>query len=112
MIWHNGIMIDRKNRTITHNFHTEDFSLYQYRGKYVGSYRFEAVERLIMQPASCADLYNMFFGHLECGGPEVGPHIFQIRFSQWRPVFKRLSLRLRREKTSGLLHYSLVPHVT
>lgn len=112
MIRYNGIAIDRGNRTITHAYHTEHFPWREKsKREYVPGYKFKTFCDLILGEFSRAELFERTYGDCENGGPNFGLYTFDVRFSQWRPVFKRLQLRLNRCKTAGLVRFKLVPDV-
>ena len=112
MIWHNGIMIDRKNRSIEHDYHTEHFPLREKSAReYAPNSRFECLCHLILQPHSRGDLYERIYGDHPEGGPDMGIYIWDVRFQQWKPAIKRLSLQLIRWKRAGIMFFQLVPHV-
>jgi hypothetical protein len=103
MVRHNGIEIDPGERSIRHRgrkwtTHTKNSQVYR------------GLEALIIGGGlSTAQLFWIVFGHDSDGGPIEGPHIFHIRFQQWRTIFERLDLELQKTKISGVSFYQLVP---
>jgi hypothetical protein len=99
----NGIEIDPATCAIRH------------RGREWKTWRknsqvFLTIEALIIGGGmSTAQLFWRVFGHDPDGGPMEGPHIFHIRFNQWRPIFEKLDLELRMVKLAGVAFYQLVP---
>lgn len=112
MIWHNGIMIDRKRMAITHNFNTIRPDPREATNSFTaGGYQFRVLERLILQPSSTQELFDFIFDVCPDGGPIVGRHLFLVRFAQWRPMLKKAQLDLVSNKRSGTVYYEIVPNV-
>lgn len=108
MIFHNGIAIDRKTHTITHNFNSRHFT-----GKYNGGRQlmFRTWEAMILGDMSAAELFECLYGEDPNGGPMFGLHIFYVRIAQWEPELKRMQLRIIRDKRAGQTYYKMVPNV-
>jgi hypothetical protein len=105
-------MIDRKNRTITHNYHTEHFPLRPAHSRdFAPGSRFDAFCHLILHEFSRERLFNYIYGGNADGGPLMGYWVWDIRFAQWKPVMKRLGLKLIRWKVAGTMYFRLVPDV-
>lgn len=108
MIWHNGIMIDRKTHTIEHNFNRRVFT-----GKFNGGRQvmFRTWEAMILGEMSNHELFHHVYGNEPDGGPLFGVHIFYVRFAQWDSELKRMQLKIIRDKRAGNVHYKMVPNV-
>lgn len=103
MVRHNGIEIDPGERSIRHR--GQKWTTLQ-----KNSQVYRSIEALIIGGGlSTAQLFWIVFGHDPDGGPMEGPHVFFIRFNQWKPIFKQLDLELRKTKIVGVMYYELVP---
>lgn len=72
---------------------------YKKKGTSIG---FEVIAHLLLNGhTSRQELFDMIYEHDESGGPISGYNIFDVRFSQWKPIFDALGLRLCREKQAG-----------
>lgn len=100
MIRHNGIVLNCRERSITHRGVT--WRMHQHR--------FRALAMLILgDGVSMEQLFFHIYGDREDGGPLAGPHIFQVHFHHWRPIFAQLHLEMRKMKIAGVTFYCLIP---
>lgn len=103
MVRHNGIELVPDARTIRHRGR-------EWRSHRENSQVYRAIEALILGgELSLPQLFWIVFGHDPEGGPNEGPHIFCIRFGQWRPIFKQLDLEMRKTRIASVTFYQLVP---
>ena len=114
MIGTNGIQIDLVGKVITHN---GNVYVCVARGGSTGrsgvtpDKQFETLKMLIMSPRgiSRGQLFDHLYGDDEDGGPDVGPNIFSVRFTQWAKQFADLELELYKETRNGVMFYKLLP---
>lgn len=105
MIRYKGIVIDQKQRSITHRGVT-----WRQRARRDDAVMFRSVAMLILGNGVSKDqLFWHIYGDDPEGGPIDGPHVFDIRFAMWRKLFASLQLELRRVKTAGVFYFCLVP---
>lgn len=112
MIRTDGIEIDRDNLTIRHRgrrWRSYDSTARnaEYGHK---SLTFEAISHIILHgPITKTKLYEHVYGSSLNGGPLDGPHIFDVRIFQWKPIFELLDLELSKEKFNSTTCYRLTP---
>ena len=100
---HNGIVINRKWKTITHRGVT-------WRPMADRALAFHAMTMMILgNGVSRRQLFSHVYGHRPDGGPLHGPKVFDVHFNHWKPVFAMLQLELHRVKVAGEMLFSLAP---
>lgn len=107
MIRFNGITIDRKARTISHNGKTHKFMA----PRPSGDITFGSVCHLILSSGMSAhELFGLAYEHDPDGGPILGRHIFNVAMQGWtRRFLRRLDLEWRSWKVSGTTLYCIAP---
>ena len=74
--------------------------------------RFKAFKYLLLANGNGMtreQLFDLVYGHLENGGPNRGPGIFDTKFNQWQGWFEYLHVEVKREKRGGKQFLRMVP---
>jgi hypothetical protein len=101
VVRHNGITIDFKVRTISHLGRTRKFTKHE---------AFDKVSYFILAGyASLEMAFWRFYGDDLDGGPDEGPHVFNVLLAQYQSRFlDELRLEWRSFKIAGVSFYEIV----